>query len=93
MSAYEMFIELGYELLQEVDKTIYRKSWNYKEMDLTYYFKSFRKIIKFRLENKYVSTILFGCGDDTDREQKQNIKLHQAIHQQMKELGWLDECN
>lgn len=90
MNAQEMFEELGYKLLTQKDETIYRKSWNYKESDVTYFNKSFRKIIKYRKENKYYVTILFGCGDDTDREHKQNIKLHQAITQQMIELGWIE---
>ena len=91
MSAKEMFEELGYELLSEKNYQIPRKSWDFneKENSLVYFNSKLMKIIKVRIEYGYVSTILYGCGDDSDREQKQNVKLHKAIHQQMKELGWL----
>ena len=88
-TAKEMFEELGYKLLKTNNEYIPRKSWNYHENHITYYRSSFEKVIKFIPNMKFYMTIEFGCNDDMDREHTLNIKLHQAIHQQMKELGWL----
>ena len=89
--AKEMFEELGYRLLDNIKSTIPRKSWNYQEGYITYFHYDFRYIIKFSIKTKRYTIIHFGCGDDTDREHKIGLQTHKAIHQQLKELGWLDD--
>ena len=90
MNAQEMFKELGYTLLIKNASVMPRKSWDYNESSITYFHYDFKQIIKFDLAFNKVITIKYGCGDDTDREQSITITKHQAITQQMKELGWIE---
>lgn len=82
-----MFEALGFQQLIKYNKQIPRKSWNYQEFATTYYDGYY--VIKFYETLKYYKTIVFKNSDDDDREHTLGIRLHLAITQQMKELGWL----
>lgn len=97
MNASKMFLELGYELLTyEMSKTIPRYSWgsNYGDKYLTLensviYVEKEGMIIIFYKEFKKYMTVEYASQCDDDREHAISIKLHNAITQQIKELGWL----
>lgn len=92
-TAKEMFEDLGYEFSIEKTKYNDNKVFNTIKyhskgygMDGGYYSD---EVIKFDTRNKHYNpdANYFGnrCGIVT------RVDLHKAIHQQMKELGWLDE--
>ena len=82
MSAKEMFKKLGYEE-EEVGQEFIRYVI---EEDKVYpnYYPSW-KVIQFTLDEK----TFYAC--DTGNEMEVDMQTFKAIHQQLKELGWLDE--
>ena len=85
MTAEEMFDKLGFKLLTKINEEIPRKNWNYKEDTMTYY--DGHIIIIFDLYFTGYRTIEFKNDDDDDKIHFISVALHQAITQQMKELG------
>jgi hypothetical protein len=79
MKAKEMFEDLGYAVelqgIDDYDKEIkYQKNTNDYPSDHWIYF----------YKNKTYIT-----GIEIDYQEEINIKLHNAIHQQLIELGWI----
>ena len=84
-TAKQLFSELGYEYNKFNRTIVYKKKNNDDEYykDDTVMFCSLHKIYEVRSGwEKWVMPI-----DEVNFEI--NIKLHQAIHQQMNELNWL----
>lgn len=83
MSAKEMFEELGYEIDEENDKEIlYKMKW---EISTSYY-------VGFDLDHKNFECFI--TSDSPFEPAKSfaiDLDLLQAINQQCRELGWLDE--
>jgi len=86
MSAKEMFEKLGYKLIGNVGGLTYCNE-NIILGDLMIRFEEDYKLVKYYY-NQHKN-----YANDTVLPQKItiNTKLHQAIHEQMKELGWLSE--
>jgi hypothetical protein len=88
MKAKEMFEALGYYFTEDKDK-LYEKA-EYNQVGLFGYLKD----NKFGKED---GVVFFDDKKYTYEEYEKsyvvgssiNFKLHQAIHQQMKELGWI----
>jgi len=85
MTAEKMFENLGFKLLTKINEEIPRKSWNYSKDTKTYY--DGHMIIIFDLYFTGYRTIEFKNDDDDDKIHFISVALHQAITQQMKELG------
>ena len=81
MKAKEMFEKLGYEICKEDDCILEHKRENDK------YWTNYVTFAKFR--NYYIVTSRNKLYNEIPSLILPNV--HQAIHQQMKELGWLDE--
>jgi hypothetical protein len=82
MKSKEMFEELGYEYINETKSEViphieYKDNFNEKQ----YFFNIVNKTLECYRENKYGNATV----DDVDITPQE----HQAIHQQMKELGWI----
>ena len=83
-TAKEMFEELGYEYIHLVKTILYD--------DDVYYYKNelnprsdYNRIWFFLNKQEYsINKLFMGSSAYID------IKLHHAIHQQMKELGWIE---
>ena len=75
--ADKLFEELGYSKSENEEEIVYilKDSW-------TLYFG---KVFKEYCMHDYPNNELIGCGVSI------TIKEHKAIHEKMKELGWLDE--
>jgi hypothetical protein len=73
MSAREMFEELGYELCEE-NKDFMRYEKPYNNIVFNKYWKDYR---------------CFKYAHCTAGIVPVNVKIHKAITQQMKELGWI----
>ena len=80
-SAKEMFEELGY---------IYQESYFESELEEIKYVKNkrFASCIIFNLNHKCFKTFRF---DDENKSCWCDKSMMQAINQQVKELGWLNE--
>lgn len=78
MKAKEMFRELKFKLIADNEKV------------LTYKNNRSGAIIKFQYAEKWWIPY-YQDADNLIGIRPFNIKEHLAIHQQMKELGWLDE--
>ena len=74
-SAKEMFEDLGYDYFNNGLRITYEKCPDGE-----------CKMIEFNLKNKNVI-----LADDNDEVIELNVKEIQAINQQCKELGWLDD--
>ena len=77
MKAKEMFEELGYHEKKQKNYILYEKN-----VGCTTYNISFSK------KEKEYACMFHNIGD-YGRRLYVDIELHKAIHQQMKELGWL----
>lgn len=82
MKAREMFEELGYKYTYLINHVWYDDKVYYyvKELDEI----DCNRVWFFLHKQEYSISKLVGTSTRID------IKLHQAIHQQMKELGWLE---
>lgn len=81
MNAREMFEELGYKF----EKLNYQGETYFYSNKNSYGGNDYVRIW-FYIETKTYSVhSIYGSNNYVD------IKLHQAIHQQMKELGWIEE--
>lgn len=79
MKAKEMFEELGYEVKYgNIAYDVLCKIYIDEENWI-------------QVEFSYKSYRLFQCSNGNFLNKSINIELHKAIHQQMIELGWLDE--
>ena len=74
--AEKMFKELGFEKIN-------------RYFDILIWVKN-DDIIKFRLELKQVQVYMRSIDGKLRPPVSINVELHQAITQQMKELGWLE---
>ncbi len=75
MTAKEMFEELGYEYEFKGDLI------KYDEGRKLIVFNNLTKKVHLRQNNRYRERTYIGGME---------VKLHKAIHQQMKELGWIE---
>ena len=85
MNAREMFEKLGYECDNGTDGILYAKYIDIKD-DIANCHIHFDKV------DKTIEKEVFGAAFNTKYyHSKITLEEYKAIHQQMKELGWLDE--
>lgn len=77
MSAKEMFEALGYKYIWKIKGIIYRNDTHSSAIQFNTYFKNFRKTSTQYQSTNYAMEI--------------TMQELQAIYQQCKELGWLEE--
>ena len=85
MAAKEMFEELGYKLVGNCGGLTYSKKDSLIGRFIVRFENRYQFVYTYWVSNNPVDISILPFQNII------NIKLHQAITQQMKEMGWLDE--
>ena len=83
-TAKEMFEELGYHIETNKFNLFYKREND--SLTIIFYLKE--KYVRI-VEEHYIGEL--GLYEYLGIDYPITVELHKAIHQQMKELGWLDE--